>query len=99
MSAHGGGVADASPYLGSITPVVMLSPTRPRPVTHRWAPRTRTLIGCPHPQHRRHGDLAVLTGPQRVRPEAVLVGCRAARRVPAVVRRRSVRPLPSGEQG
>src|SRR5918993_2291439 len=35
MSSHGGGVADASPYLGSIFPVVMFQSTRPGTATHR----------------------------------------------------------------
>src|SRR5918994_423873 len=35
MSSHGGGVADASPYLGSIFPVVMFQSTRPGMATHR----------------------------------------------------------------
>src|SRR5688500_261661 len=37
MSSHGGAVAEASPYLGSIFPVVMLQSTRPGPATHRPA--------------------------------------------------------------
>jgi hypothetical protein len=37
MSSHGGAVAVASPYLGSIIPVVMLQSTRPGPATHRPA--------------------------------------------------------------
>jgi hypothetical protein len=35
MSSHGGAVADASPYLGSIFPVVMVQWTAPEPVNHR----------------------------------------------------------------
>src|SRR5689334_16861510 len=35
MAGHAGAVADASPYLGSISPVVMLRPTRSAPATHR----------------------------------------------------------------
>src|SRR5215216_5774513 len=34
MAAHGGAIADASPYLGSISPVVMLPPTHRRTETH-----------------------------------------------------------------
>jgi hypothetical protein len=37
MSSHGGAVAEASPYLGSIFPVAMLQSTRPEPATHRPA--------------------------------------------------------------
>ena len=37
MSSHGGAVAEGSPYLGSIFPVVMLQSTRPGPATHRLA--------------------------------------------------------------
>src|SRR5215204_1009065 len=37
MSSHGGAVAEASPYLGSIFPVVMLQSTRPGSATHRPA--------------------------------------------------------------
>src|SRR5215207_680545 len=37
MSSHGGAVAEASPYLGSIFPVVMLQSTPPGPATHRPA--------------------------------------------------------------
>src|SRR5688500_3115382 len=37
MSSHGGAVADGSPYLGSIFPVVMFQSTRPGPATHRCA--------------------------------------------------------------
>jgi hypothetical protein len=37
MLSHGGAVAEALPYLGSIFPVAMLQSTRPGPATHRPA--------------------------------------------------------------
>jgi hypothetical protein len=49
MSSHGGAVAAALPYLGSIFPVVMLQSTRLRPATHRpqrrYVSRGRELVG------------------------------------------------------
>src|SRR5829696_2389658 len=41
MASHSGGVADASPYLGSITPVVMLDGTGSSAGSHRSA------LACP----------------------------------------------------
>ena len=38
MSSHGGAAADASPYLGSILPVIMWQWTSPELVSHR--------VGC-----------------------------------------------------
>ena len=43
MSSHGGAVAEGSPYLGSIFPVVMLPSTRPESATHRGT--TELLAG------------------------------------------------------
>src|ERR671917_589884 len=50
MSSHGGAVAEGSPYLGSIFPVVMLPSTRPGSATHRATTETigRVAVAFDH---------------------------------------------------
>src|SRR5829696_313981 len=95
MSSHGGGVADASPYLGSILPVVMFHSTGSGTATHR--PKCSSLCESRYDATRGRGWLSALA--RLFRPAGALIPIvRPGAAPPHVVRLLVARPPAGGSR-